>query len=236
MPRREASVPSSIELDWGRALERLCFLYPPVIGVGAIGVLGDLDPGVPGVQWALFAIGSFGYTVVTIGVMVALYLDAHRFRDHPSWHPSPVVYPAVAFVAGPLVAVVYLSRRHRQLGTPAGWDGWWLVIALSLCTSVLGIASIVVAIVFQLPGLLVTAAGLAGTIAVGAFPVAIHQDAAFVSIHEPGWRPNPGTYLGLAFASLFVPVFQPLLAAYYLVRRSQTVGLEWPTTPVEVSK
>ena len=209
----------ALDLDWGRVLERLCFLYPPVVGVGAISVAGDLDPGVPGLQWALLAVASFGYTVVTAGVVIALYADARQVRTTSLWRPNPVLYPLLALFAAPLVAVVYLAKRHQRLGTPPGWTGWWMIVALTLVTSVSGLVAIAVAIVLQVPGLLASAAGVAGTIAVGAFPIAIHQDAAYISSRHEGWEPNPGIYLGLAFASLLVPIAQPMLAAYYLVKR-----------------
>lgn len=207
------------DLDWGRVLERLCFLFPPVIGVGAIGVVQDLDPGVPGLQWTLVLVASFGYAVVTAGVLVAIGLDTRRLSHQGAWQPRRVPYLLAALVAAPLAGVVYLSRRHRRLGTPAGWSGWWVVLIVTLVTSLSGLLAIAIGLVLNLPGLLLTGAGIAGTIAVGVFPVAIHQDAAYVSGQGDSWQPNPGTYLGFAFASLFVPVVQPVLVVYYLIRR-----------------
>ncbi|MCU4753520.1 hypothetical protein OB919_16265, partial [Halobacteria archaeon AArc-curdl1] len=53
----------------------------------------------------------------------------------------------------------------------------------------------------------------------------MYQDAAYVAGQGRRWQPNPGTYLGLAFASLFAPIFQPLLASANLLERWRTVGL-----------
>nr|WP_254810465.1 hypothetical protein [Natronosalvus amylolyticus] len=212
--------------EWRVLLERLCFLYPPVIGVGAIGVVGELGPGVPGLQEALFLVASFGYTLLTLGLAVALYADIRTQRKGGTWEPNPGVYLALAVLLAPLAGVVYLSRRHRVHGTPAGWPHWWLVVAVSLGTTLFGLFAVIIAVVYQLPTLLITAAGLAGAVALGAFPIALYQDAAYVTGKGRRWRPNPGIYLGLAFASLFVPVFQPLLASYYLLERWRTVGLD----------
>ncbi len=243
--------PSSFDvIDWGRVIERLCFLFPPVIGVGAIGVLRDADPGVPGLAWGLFLVGTFGYTLLTIAMMIALFVDARDVRssaDEPnangsdingsdpnesdsevssssSWTPSPWLYAVVAVVWAPAAAVVYLTRRHRAVGTEAGWGGWWLVIALSLATTVFGTITAVIAVVFSTPGLLLAAIALTGAVAFGTFPIAIHQDAAYVSAQGGSWQPNPGLFLGIALASLFVAPIQPVLAGYYLFRRRRAMG------------
>lgn len=212
--------------DWARAIERLCFLYPPVLGVGAIGVVRELDPGVPGLQRGLVLFGTFGYTLLTLGMALALFLDARHVRSSGRWKPSPWLNALGALLIAPAAGVWYLARRHRRFGTRAGWSGWWLVVALSLVATVFGIVGAVIAVVLTMPGLLRTAVGFAGAVAVGAFPIAIHQDAAYVSARGASWRPNPAGYLGLAFLSLFVPVLQPLLAGYYLLRRRRAVGLD----------
>ncbi|AXR76437.1 hypothetical protein AArcMg_0082 [Natrarchaeobaculum sulfurireducens] len=211
------------EVDWARVLERLLYAVPPVIGVGVVGILQDAEPGVPGLQSGLVLFGTFGYTVLTLGVAVALGLDARRVRRQPrasgSWKPSPWLNAVFGLLWAPAAGVVYLARRHRRFGTPPGWSRWWLVVALSLSTSLFGLIAAVVALVLAIPSLFTAAVGLAGAIAFGTFPIAIHQDAAYVSTYGDSWRPNPGLYLGLAFVSLFVPPLQPVLAGYYLFRR-----------------
>ena len=212
---------SHVEVDWARLTERLCFLFPPVIGVGLVGVVQDHDPGVPGLGWALVLVGTFGYTLLTIGLALTLFLDARRIRSRGSvgWQPNPWLNALFALVWAPAAGVVYLYRRHRHFGTRPGWGGWWLLVAISLAATLLGAAAAAIAVVLALPGLFVSAVAIAGAIAVGAFPVAIHQDAAYVCTQETTWNPNPGGYLGLAFLSLFVPPTQPILAAYYLYKR-----------------
>ena len=216
------------EIDWARLIERLLYLFPPVIGVGIVGVLQDAEPGVPGLQLALLLLSGFGYTALTLGLLVAIFFDARRIRRRPrasgNWTPNPVLNAAVALVSAPVAGVVYLVRRHRRFGTPPGWSGWWLVVAVSLATTLFGFAAAVIAIVLTIPGLLTAAVGLAGAIAFGSFPVAIHQDAAYVCTRNRSWRPNPALYLGIAFLSLFVPPLQPIVAGYYLLRRRNAVG------------
>ncbi|MDJ1432910.1 hypothetical protein [Halostagnicola sp. A-GB9-2] len=247
--------PSSVSaVDWGRVIERLCFLFPPVIGVGAIGVIQEADPGVPGLAWGLFLVGTFGYTLLTIGMMLALFVDARDVRSDSiaaasskgtasaeessssngdsrsknststNWTPSPWLYAAFALLWAPAAGVIYLARRHRAAGTKAGWNGWWLVVALSLMTTVLGVITAVIAVVFSIPGLLLAAVALTGAVAFGTFPIAIHQDAAYVSARDGSWQPNPGLFLGIALVSLFAAPIQPVLAGYYLFRRRRSTG------------
>lgn len=234
---RTRVAPSVDRFDWGRVLERLLYLFPPIVGVGIVGVLQEADPGVPGLGPAFVLIGTFGYAAITLAVAIAITFDARRVRSHSKcgddadtsddtdpgdvdeWNPNPWLNALVALVWAPAAGVVYLARRHRRLGTPAGWSGWWLVVALSLATTLLGAVVGLIAVVLAIPGLFSAAIGLAGAIAFGAFPVAIHQDTAYVASTDGPWQPNPGAYLGLAFVSLFVPPIQPLLAGYYLLRR-----------------
>ncbi|APW99997.1 hypothetical protein CHINAEXTREME_03930 [Halobiforma lacisalsi AJ5] len=223
-------VPTHVDdIGWARLAERLCYLFPPVVGVGAVGVLEDLDLGVPGLSWGLFLVGTAGYTLLTLGMSLALFFDADRIRRQPrasgNWRPRPWLNAAFALLWAPAAGVVYLARRHRRFGTPPGWSGWWVVVALSLATTLFGLVAAGVSILLSIPGLLATGAGLAGAVAFGAFPVAIHRDAAYVCTESDSWRPNPGVYLALAFLSLSVPPVQPALAAYYLYHRREAIGV-----------
>lgn len=221
--------PRTDGIDWARLIERLLYLFPPVIGVGIVGVLQETEPGVPGLQWGLFLVSSFGYTFLTIGLLVAIFFDARRIRQQPRasghWTPNPWLNAAFALVWAPAAGVFYLLRRHRRFGTRPGWSGWWTVVALSLAATVFGALAAGIAVLLVLPGLFLTAIGVAGAIAFGTFPIAIHQDAAYVSTYSTDWRPNPGLYLGIAFLSLFVPPLQPIVAGYYLLKRRKTMEL-----------
>ncbi|QSX00777.1 hypothetical protein [Haloterrigena alkaliphila] len=216
------------EIEWARLAERLLYLFPPVIGVGVVGVLQDADLGVPGLQLALVLVSGFGYTALTLGLLVAIFFDARRIRRRPrasgNWRPRPWLNAAVTLVSAPVAGVVYLARRHRRFGTPPGGSDWWLVVAVSLAVTLFGAVAAVIAVVLTIPGLLLAGVGLAGAVAFGSFPIAIHRDAAYVCTHTRSWRPNPAIYLGIAFLSLFVPPLQPIVAGYYLVRRRNAVG------------
>lgn len=220
-------IPRVDGIDWARLIERLLYLFPPVIGVGLIGILRDADPGVPGLERGLLLVGSFGYTLLTVGITVAIVVDARRVREQGGasshWKPSPWLNAVFALVWAPAAGVFYLFRRHRRFGTKPGWSGWWVVVAISLVTTLLGAVAAGIAVLLVLPGLFLTAVGLAGAIAFGTFPIAIHQDAAYVCTYGNGWRPNPGFYLGIAFLSLFVPPLQPIVAGYYLTRRREAL-------------
>lgn len=222
------AIPTSVDdVDWGRIIERLCFLFPPVIGVGLIGVLREADPGVPFLERGLVLVGTFGYTLLTIALVVALFADARRVRRRGGvsshWTPSPWLNAAFALLWAPVAGVFYLYRRHKRFGTRPGWSGWWAVVAISLGATLVGAALATVGVVLALPGLVTTAIGLSGAIAFGAFPIAIHQDAAYVCTYGDDWRPNPGLYLGIAFLSLFLAPLQPIVAGYYLLRRRKAV-------------
>lgn len=222
-------VPASVdEFDWARLVERLCYLFPPVIGVGAVGALRAADPAVPALQRGLVLVGSVGYAALTLGIAVAVFFDARRIRRRSKaggdWRPNPWLNAAAAAAWAPAAGVLYLTRRHRRFGTPPGRSGWWLVVALSLATTVGGALAGLAGVALAVPGLLTAGVGLAGAVAFGAFPVAIHRDAAYVCTRGESWRPNPGVYLGLAFVSLAVPPLQPVVAGYYLYRRRTAVG------------
>lgn len=227
-----AAVDGPAGVHWGRTVERLCFLLPPVVGIGVIGVIGELDPGLPGLETALVLVASIGYTVVSVALAAAMYLDARGIRRHTAWGPSPAGNALGALVLAPAAGPVYLYRRYRHVAPPPAWDGWWLVVAVSLIATVLGALGTIAGTVLLVPGLVLSSAGIAAAIAIGTFPVAIHQDAAHVWRAEGAWSPNPGGYLGLAFLSLLVPPLQVLLAAWYLGRRNRSVGLGTPTWPL----
>jgi len=216
-------------IDWARGIERLCFLFPPVVGVGIISIIRDAGTGVPLLEQGLFLVSTFGYTLLTIALTIALFVDARRVRRRGGvsghWKPSPWLNAIFALLWAPVAGVFYLYRRHKRFGTKPGWSEWWLVIALSLSATIVGTIAAIVAVVFAIPALLLTAVTLAGTIAVGVFPVAIHQDAAYVATESNSWRPNPGLYLGVAFLSLSLPPLQPIVAGYYLIRRHRSIGI-----------
>ena len=211
-------------IGWGRSVERLCYLYPPVIGVGVVGVLQEANPAIPLLAQGLVLVGSFGYLAVTVALSIAVALDARAVGRRGRWQPRPLLNAAVALVVGPIAGAIYLVRRHRRVPTPAGRSEWWLVVALSLATTLFGIAATTVGVVLSIPVLALSGAALAGAIAVGAFPVAIHQDAAYVAEEGGRWQPNPGIYLGLAFLSLSLPPLLPIVAGYYLGRRRRVFG------------
>lgn len=222
-PRSRASW-SVDDVDWARFVERLLYLFPPVLGIGAIGIVREADPGVPFLERGLVLFGTFGYALLTVGLALAVSLDARRVRRHSRWRPRPLRNAAFAFLAPPVAGVVYLYRRHERFGTPPGRSGWWTVVAVSFATSVFGVLAAAIAVALAIPGLLYSAVGLAGAIAFGTFPVAIHRDAAYVCTHNRSWCPNPAFYLGVSFCSLFVPPIQPILAGYYLLRRRRAMG------------
>lgn len=214
----------SATLDWGRVVERLCFGFPPVVGIGLVGVLEEVEAGVPLLGRGLVLVGTFGYALLTVAVAIAIVLDVRTVRETGEWRPNPWINGLFALVWAPVAGVVYLYRRHERFGTPPGWAWWWVVVALSLAATLFGFVAAVVGVVLAIPGLVTTGAAVAGTIALGAFPVAIHQDAAYVCMRTNSWRPNPGFYLGVAFLGLAVPPLQPVVAAYYLSRRFRTGG------------
>ena len=213
-------------VDLGSVIERVCFLVPLVIGVGIIGVAGELDPGLPGLQWGLVLFSTFGYTILSVVLAVSTFYDSGRIRRRSGpWRPNPFFNAVLALLWAPVAGPIWLYRRHRRFGTDPGSSKWWIVVAISLVTTLTGLAMAAIAYLLAFPALIVTGLGLAGAIAFGTFPVAVHQDAAFVCSRSRSWQPNPGAYLGFAFLSLFVAPLQPVLATYYLLRRRRTIGL-----------
>ncbi|MFC6716168.1 hypothetical protein ACFQGT_08340 [Natrialbaceae archaeon GCM10025810] len=211
------------EVDWARIVEGVLYLFPPVLGVGAVGALREADPGVPLLERGFVLFAAAGYVLLMLGTIAAVFLDARRVRRYSRWRPNPRRNAAFALLAAPVAGVVYLYRRHRRFGTPPGWSAWWLVVAVSVAASTLGLVAAAVAIVRSVPGLFTVAVGVAGAVAFGAFPIAIHRDAAYVCTHSGTWRPNPAFYFGLAFGSLVVPPLQPVVAGYYLLRRRRAM-------------
>lgn len=211
-------------IGWGRTIERLCYLYPPVIGVGVIGVLQETALPIPLLSEGLVLVGSFGYLVLTMALAIVVGLDARAVARAGRWRPRPLLNAAVALLVGPIAGAIYLVRRHRRVPTPAGRSEWWLVVALSLATTLFAVAAAAVGLVLSIPVVALTGVALAGAIAVGVFPVAIYQDAAYVSAQGGPWEPNPGIYLGLAFCALSLPPLLPIVASYYLGRRRYVIG------------
>lgn len=212
-----------------RALETLLFLFPPVVGVGVVGALGE--SGVPLVERGAVLFTGLAYALLSVGVPVALYLDAAHVRQRRgSWRPRAGLYGfasllAAPFAVAPVVALFYLYRRHRALPTPPNDDRWWLVVAASLVAAVAGILFAGVGFLLDTPSVVLAGVGLLGAVTFGVFPVAVYRDAAYVRARRGEWLPNPAFYLALAFAGLFVGLLHPLVAGYYLARRHEELGV-----------
>ncbi len=205
-------------------LEAFVLAIPPVLGVGIVGILQQTALPILGPALALFA--AWGYATVSICVPVCLYLDARRIRGTTAdWRPRPLVYVAVGLLWAPFVGVYYLARRHRHVGTRPVGAHWWPIVAAAPIAALAGFGVAIVGGILGIPGIVPAALGLTAAIGGGAFPVAIYRDAAHVRTHSDRWTPNPGVYLGAAFATLWVPIAQIPLAAYYLTRRQRTVGV-----------
>lgn len=101
----------------------------------AIAVLIGIGSGsVPGIVWvfsiAIFMIVlsalAFGVLVVFLLLPIALYFDARAIgTTSTAWDPDPVIYAVLAAlqfivtpIAGLIVAVYYLYRRHVEIGIP----------------------------------------------------------------------------------------------------------------------
>lgn len=205
--------------SWYRLLETLLFALPPVIGVGIVGVLRSYPD--PLVGRAILAIASVGGLAIRIGVPICLFFDGRELRQRGQLRANYPLYALGALViSAPLVGIFYLYRRHQRVAVAPGWDGWWIVVAASLGGSLSGIPIALLAYVLALPAAVVAIPATFGALALAALPVGIYRDARYVRNTTSRWRPNPGLYLGLAFLSLLVPLLQPVLAAYYLLRRS----------------
>ena len=217
-------VPSIHDVTWLRGLETLLFALPPVLGVGIVGVLEGVVPGP--IRFALLGFGTVGYLVIRVGVPLCCYFDARELASAPTdWHPRPWLYLLTAAAVSPsLVGVIYLHRRHRHVETRSALPVWRYVVWISLVVPLSGLAVAVLGIAFATPSVVATGLALAGAVALGVFPASIYKDAAYVRTRSVAWRPNPGTYLGLAFASIVFAPFQPVVASYYLVRR-RSAGL-----------
>lgn len=212
--------------SWYRLLETLLFALPPVIGVGIVGLLQDHPD--PLVGRVILTVASVGGLAIRIGVPVCLFFDGRELQERGQWRANYPLYAIGALVvSAPLVGIVYLYRRHERVAVAPGWNGWWIVVAASLGGSLSGILVALIAYVLALPAAVVAIPATLGALALAAFPVGIYRDARYVRTTTAGWRPNPGLYLGLAFLSLLVPLIQPPLAAYYLLRRSAVLRRLW---------
>ena len=213
---------STANSRWLAALEGLLFLFPPLVGVGLIGVLQDRA--IPLVSELLVWFSAVGYLVLAVGVPICIYGDVRWLRHRRRWRPTAWQYIVPAVIWPPIVGVVYLAVRHsRQPSAATTASGWWLAVAVGLAAYGFGLLLSVVGVSFGLPGVVIAGIALAGTIAYGVFPVAIYRDACYTQSAGGRWRPNPGVYLGVAFVSLFVALLQPLVAGYYLIRRHRTL-------------
>lgn len=204
---------------WYRLLEALLFALPPVIGVGIVGLLqGHPDPLV---GRTILTAASVGGLAIRVGVPICLFFDGRELRQRGQWRPNYPLYAIAALVvSAPLVGILYLYRRHERVTVAPGWDGWWVVVAASLGGSLSGIPIALLAYVLALPPAVIAIPATFGALALAALPVGIYRDARYVRNTSAGWRPNPAFYLGIAFFGLLVPLVQPPLAAYYLLRRS----------------
>lgn len=204
---------------WFLALEKLLFALPPLVGLGIAGVLRER--GDPTIQSGLVVFAAVGAVALRIGI----FLDATRLRSH-TWRPNRSAYALSALaVSAPLVGLFYLYRRHERVGTPDERGFWWYLIVLSLVGAVSAIPLALVALAMALPDAFVAVPATVGAVALSVFPLAVYKDAAHVRSESHRWRPNPATYLALAFLSLAVTAPQPLVACYYLYRRHRTVGV-----------
>lgn len=216
------STPTEWWVGW---VERLIFLLPFVVGFGAVALVQYVPfPALD--RLALFAAGV-GALAIRLGIPVALWLDARAVdRSAVAWEPSRWLYALGALlVSAPLVALVYLYRRHDRIArTPKGrW--WYYLIWVALVVGIAGIVAGIAAVVIALTlgeGAASVAVGavalLAGTSA-GIFPASIYRDALYVRERSTTWRPNPAVYLAAALVGLGTGVLQPVVAGYYLYQR-----------------
>ncbi len=210
---------------WVGWLERLLFFLPVVVGAGVIGVLQRAPQ--PRLSGAAFAVAGVGTLAIRFGVPIAIWLDARRIeRSGQPWKPNRWLYSGAALlISSPLVALVYLYRRHRRVPYHRPDPRWGYLVGGSLAVGVLAIASGVVAVAVAVTvgesavPLVLTLTAVLAAIVAGVFPAAMYYDAAYVSARSRAWRPNPALYLGLALVGLFVGLLQPLVAGYYLLRR-----------------
>lgn len=244
---------------WLALLEGLLFLFPPLVGVGLIGVLQERA--IPLVSELLVWFSAVGYLVLTVGIPICIYGDVRWLRHRPDrqgrhdkrqrrnrrdqpnqhdqhdqpnqrgqsqrrqsrrWRPTAWQYMLPAILWPPIVGVVYLAVRHNRQPSTATASGWWFAVAVGFGAYAFGLLLSLVGVSFGFPRVLIAGIALAGTIAYGVFPAAIYRDACYAQSTGGRWQPNPGVYLGLAFVSLFVALLQPVVAGYYLVRRSRT--------------
>jgi hypothetical protein len=203
-----------------RALEKLLFSLPLIVGVGIAGLLAER--GDPTLDSGLVLLATVAGLCVRLGVPVCLFLDARRVRRF-GWSPRGWLYALAALgISAPLVGIVYLHRRHRRVPIDDREGYWWVVVTGSLVVALLGGLTAVVAVVIAVPPIAVALPALVAAVSLGVFPAAIYEDAAYVRSRAVGWRPNPATYLALAFAALTVPLLHPPLALYYLARRRRS--------------
>ena len=201
-------------------LEKLLFALPPVIGLGIVGLLQQADQ--PLLRAGLIAFAAFGAVVIRVGVPLCIFLDGTLIRRRDvEWRPNRLFYTGLALaVSAPAVGLVYLYRRHRLIGTRRASSRWWYLVVASIVGAFVGFVVVAIGLVLQLPRPVTVLGGAVGGLALASFPIAIYEDACYVRTAGGIWRPNPATYLALAFASLLaLAILQPVVGTYYLLRR-----------------
>lgn len=214
---RDAAGLRAPERRWERWLERLVLVFPIVAGVGVLGVVASAP--VSALRNGVVVIVAVAAVTLRVGIPVCLYLDATELsRSSVGWRPNRWLYAGAALlISAPLVALAYLYRRYDRVPPPKPRRHWWLAVALAAF-----VAPVSIGVGLAGGGVDgVTILAVASTLAAGLLPVGIFRDAAYVTVSDSRWRPNPALYLGFAYVALLVAVLQPALAAYYLGRRSR---------------
>jgi len=203
-----------------RGLE-LLLMAPAVLlsllGIGVVvGVTGSSGPFGGG----LLGMGILAYLAFApIALLLTpplVYLDARKVADRNlEWEPSPLLYAVLAVPLSGLVVIEYLYKRHGHVVDWVGSEKWWyctLFGAIALTVGAAGFAS------GQLSLLPIAFFG------VPFFSIGIYKDATYVRLNSD-WRPNPANHFVAALIAgstgfVWIPYF-----AYYLFKRSRSVGL-----------
>lgn len=224
------STPNRATRRWHRAAEWLVFAVPVTAGAALL-ALGIAAPSVLTVGAVVdvllerpvpaligLAIAVVVGLVWTVALAAAVYLDAVAVDVAATdWEPRGAAHAAVILVL-PVVALVYLRRRHRSLGPDPAGGGWWFGFPLGT----LAVAGPFVAVAW---GVLPPSAVLVGPgLALAFFPIAAYRDASHVRRLEPGWEPDPAVHFVVAAVATLFAFPQPAYAGYYLWRRRAAIG------------